>query len=84
MKRGDPFEALPTVTVVEQLVVSHWMKIGGRREAPAGYYMIETAEDLATAVGPYRAQIISMWRRLRVLMQPQALRELLGQLKLED
>lgn len=70
--------------IVEQLIVTHRMRIGGRREEPAGYYMIETAEDLATAVGPYRAQIIAMWRRLRVLLQPQALRELLGQLKLEE
>lgn len=70
--------------VVEQLVVAHRMRIGGRREEPAGYFMIENAEDLETAVRPYRAQILAMWRRLRVLEAPQGLRELLGQLRLED
>lgn len=70
--------------IVEQLVVAHGMRIGARREEPAGYFMIETAEDLAAAVKPYRNQILAMWRRLRVLEQPQRLRELLGQLRLED
>ena len=70
--------------IVEQLVVTHKIRIGGRREEPAGYFVIESAEDLESAVKPYKAQIIAMWRRLRVLEAPQALKELLGQLKLED
>lgn len=70
--------------VVEQLVVSHKLKIGGRREDPVGYFVIQDAEDLAAAVGPYKAQILAMWRRLRVLEQPGLLREFLGQLSLED
>jgi hypothetical protein len=70
--------------LVEQLVVTHKMRIGGRREEPAGYFIIETAEDQAAAVGPYKSQILAMWKRLRVLEQPHALRELLGQLRLED
>lgn len=70
--------------LVEQLVVAHRMRIGASREEPAGYFMIETAEDLEAAVKPYRNQILAMWRRLRVLEQPQRLRELLGQLRLED
>lgn len=70
--------------IVEQLVVTHKIRIGGRREEPAGYFIIESAEDLESAVKPYKAQIIAMWRRLRVLEAPQALKELLGQLKLED
>lgn len=69
---------------VEQLVVTHGMRIGGRRGEPAGYFMIETAEDQAAAVRPYKLQILAMWRRLRRLEEPHALRELLGQLKLED
>jgi hypothetical protein len=69
--------------LVEQLVVAHRMRIGARREDPAGYFMIETAEDLEAAVKPYRNQILAMWRRLRVLEKPQRLRELLGQLRLE-
>jgi hypothetical protein len=70
--------------IVEQLVVTHKIRIGGRREEPAGYFVIESAEDLESAVKPYKAQVIAMWRRLRVLEAPQALKELLGQLKLED
>jgi hypothetical protein len=70
--------------VVEQLVTTHKMRIGGRREEPSGYFMVESAEDLDAAVKPYKAQIIAMWRRLRVLEAPQGLKELLGQLKLED
>lgn len=70
--------------IVEQLVVAHRMQIGGRREEPAGYFMIEDAEDQATAVGPYKSQILAMFRRLRVLESPRRLREFLGQLKLEE
>jgi|DewCreStandDraft_4_1066084.scaffolds.fasta_scaffold06909_17 hypothetical protein len=70
--------------IVEQLVVAHRIRIGARREDPAGYFMIETAEDLEAAVKPYRNQILAMWRRLRVLEQPHKLMELLGQLRLED
>ncbi|GIU80160.1 MAG: hypothetical protein KatS3mg005_3398 [Bryobacteraceae bacterium] len=70
--------------IVEQLVVAHRMRIGARREEPAGYFMIETAEDLEAAVKPYRNQILAMWRRLRVLEQTHKLMELLGQLRLED
>lgn len=70
--------------VVEQLVVCHRMKIGGRREEPVGYFVIEDAEDLRVAVGPYRAQILAMWRRLKVLESARELRELLGQLTLDE
>jgi hypothetical protein len=69
--------------IVEQLIVAHKMRIGGRREEPAGYFMIEDSEDQAAAVGPYKAQILAMLRRLRVLESREALREFLGQLRLE-
>ncbi len=70
--------------LVEQLVVTHGMRIGGRRGEPGGYFVIETAEDQAAAVRPYKLQILAMWKRLRKLEEPHSLRELLGQLKLED
>jgi hypothetical protein len=69
--------------IVEQLRVSHRCPIGASREAPAGYFWIRTAADRETAVRPYREQILSMWRTLRVLDSPSALRELHGQLRLE-
>jgi len=68
--------------IVEQLVVEYRIKIGARRETPSGYFMITSAADLAAAVGPYKAQILAMWKRLRVLEERHALLELLGQLQL--
>jgi hypothetical protein len=70
--------------IVEQLVVTHRLRIGAKREEPAGYFMIQDGADQAAAVGPYRSQILSMWKRLRVLESQQGLRELQGQLKLEE
>ncbi len=69
--------------VVEALVVQHHLRIGGKREEPVGYFVVCDAEDLDTATRPFRNQILAMWRRLRVLEAPHALRELLGQLTLE-
>lgn len=70
--------------IVEQLRVAHHMPIGANRDEPAGYFWIVDAADQVAAVGPYKAQIISMWRTLRVLDSKTSLRELLGQLRLED
>jgi len=69
--------------IVEQLVVTHRMRIGGKREAPVGYFVVVDAEDQETAVRPFRNQVLAMWRRLRVLAEPRALRELHGQLTIE-
>jgi hypothetical protein len=66
--------------IVERLVVTHRMRIGGRRGEPGGYFMVVDLEDQAAAVRPYRRQIFSMFRRLRVLMGKHALAELCGQL----
>jgi hypothetical protein len=67
--------------IVEQLVVTHRMRIGA---SEMGYYMIVDAEDLEAAIARPKAQIFAMWRRLRVLLEPHALRELHGQLGLGD
>jgi hypothetical protein len=67
--------------IVEQLVVTHRMRIGASAD---GYYMIVDAEDLEAAIARPKAQIFAMWRRLRVVMEPHALAELHGQLQLED
>jgi hypothetical protein len=66
--------------IVEQLVVTHRMKIGGKRGEPVGYFIVVDLEDLEAAVRPYRDQIFAMWRRLRVLMSRHALAEMAGQL----
>lgn len=70
--------------IVEQLVVTHRVRIGGRRGDPVGYFVIVDLEDLEMAVRPYRDQIFAMWRRLRVLLEPHTLRELHGQLALKE
>lgn len=69
--------------VVERLIVTHKIRIGARRDEPAGYFVIEGIEDLDAAVGPYKAQMLSMLHRLRVLAPPEVVREFLGQLKIE-
>lgn len=70
--------------IVEQLVVTHRMKIGGKRGEPVGYFVVVDAEDQEAAARPYREQIFAMWRRLRVLMGAHALREMHGQLRIEE
>lgn len=67
--------------IVEQLRGTHRCAIGASRQEPAGYFWIRTAADRETAVRPYREQILSMWRTLRALDSPAALRELHGQLR---
>lgn len=69
--------------IVEQLVITHRMRIGGSRQDPAGYFIVQDTADLAAAVEPYKSQILSMLRRLRVLDAPHARREFLGQIRLE-
>jgi hypothetical protein len=71
--------------VVEQLRITHRMPIGASRHNDnPGYFWIVDAEDRAAAVEPYKRQIITMWRTLRVLDSTEGARELLGQLRLED
>jgi hypothetical protein len=66
--------------IVEQLVVTHRLRIGGKRGEPVGYFVVVDLEDLEAAVRPYRDQIFAMWRRLAVLMERHALAEMAGQL----
>ena len=70
--------------IVAELVVSHGMKIGGSRMEPVGYFLVVDAEDLEAAIRPYRDQVMAMWRRLRALADSRTLRELHGQLAIEE
>ena len=70
--------------IVEQLVSMHRIQIGGKRTDPVGYFVIVDAEDQNVACRAYRKQIFAMWRRLRVLETPHALRELHGQLTIVE
>ncbi len=69
--------------VVAELIDGHKMRIGARREEPAGYFIMVDAEDVQAGMGAYRAQFITMARRLRIL-DPEGMPELFGQLSLEE
>jgi hypothetical protein len=77
-------EARTVKGIVEDLRVKHRLPIGACRQEPYGYYWIVDAADQAAAVEPYRNQILSMWRTLAILDSKPALRELLGQLRIDD
>ena len=66
---------------VAELVVTHKIMIGALRSSgdSAGYFMIESADDQEVAAKAYKAQIIAMLRRLRVIQSPHKVREWLGQ-----
>ena len=70
--------------IVEELRVTHRAAIGSRREDPAGYFRIMDAEDLETTLRPYESQILRMWQVHGALAPPARVRELLGQLRLEE
>lgn len=76
-------EARAVKEAVENLVACHRCMIGARRGEPAGYFWIVSAEDQVAAVGPYKAQILAMLRRLRVLDSPEDYCAFIGQLPLE-
>jgi hypothetical protein len=69
--------------VVTDLIVTHRMRIGSRREEPAGYFMIRDAEDIEAGTRAYKNQFLSEALRLRVL-DPKGMQDLFGQLHLED
>lgn len=70
--------------VIEQLRVAHRIPIGASRGKKCGYFWMQDAEDFRVGLASYRAQVLAGWRVLRTLEDPEKLRELLGQLRLED
>jgi hypothetical protein len=68
--------------IVADLIAVHRMRIGARREEPAGYFIIRDAEDIPAGTGAYKAQFLAMALRLRVL-DPGGMADLYGQLPLE-
>lgn len=69
--------------IVEQLIVMHHIRIGGRRDDKPGYFVVVDRADQQLASLPIRNQIVAMARRLAVIESPEAVRELLGQQRLE-
>ena len=60
------------------------MPIGALRDWPGGYFWMVDARDFEVGLQPYRQQVVSGWRLLRALDEPARLRELHGQLRMED
>lgn len=76
-------------SLVFDLRTEHHMPIGAIRgsgesqEETAGYFWIVDAADREIATAPYRGQILTMWRALRVMETPAKLRELREQMTVE-
>jgi len=68
---------------IENLRSVHQCLIGARREEPAGYFWVLTADDTEEATRPYLQQIKTMWRTARVVLPKHRLLELLGQLAMD-
>ncbi len=70
--------------IVEDLRIIHRAAIGSKRDDPPGYFRIMDAEDREATLAAYRSQVVRMFQVLRALDEPARLRELLGQLRLEE
>ena len=68
---------------VEGLIVRHGFKIGSSRGKPAGYYLIETSEELERTCRTLRNQAMSELVRIAALRGRRYALALLGQMELE-
>jgi len=69
--------------LVQSLRETHRAPIGASRGKSAGYFVMLDADDYRIGLAGYRAQVLSALRILRALDDPERLRELLGQVRLE-
>lgn len=69
--------------VIERLRSDYRMRIGARRTPPVGYFLVVDAADAEEALKPYRRQVVTMLRTMRVLADRQAWLEMKGQLRIE-
>lgn len=67
---------------IENLRMLYRKPVGSKRDQPAGYFWIVSAEDQEAAARSYRQQILSMFRVLQVIDSPERMREFAGQLTL--
>ena len=68
--------------VIKRLIETHHVRIGSTPEAPAGYFIIETAEEADQCSKRLYRQSLSMLKRMSVLRRMSA-DELCGQLKFD-
>jgi hypothetical protein len=54
---------------IASLIEQHGQPIGSATMRPAGYYLIETADELAESLGQLTHRIISLARRIAALKQ---------------
>ena len=69
--------------VIERLRSDHRMRIGARRTPPVGYFLVVDAADATEALKPYRRQVLTMLRTMRVLADRRQWLEWKGQLRIE-
>ena len=68
---------------VEGLIVRHGCKIGSSRGKPAGYFLIETSEELERTCRTLRNQAMSELVRIAALRGRRYALDLVGQMGLE-
>lgn len=68
--------------VIERLRSDHHVRIGARRTPPAGYFIVVDAADAEVALKPYREQVMTMLRTMRLFMTEADRQQLAGQLRL--
>ena len=69
---------------IRSLVVDFKVRVGASRGDPPGYYLITSAEEARATSQPYISEIRQLVRRIRVLLDPHDMAELVGQLLLEE
>ncbi len=55
--------------IVNDLIIKHHIPIGSSRSEPTGYYLIETAQELQSAVRPLSRQANAELKRVDTLLQ---------------
>ena len=68
---------------VEDLILTHRVKIGARRGDVSGYFIPRTYSEMLAAARPHQRQLASMARRVAILRGNADLLILAGQLELE-
>lgn len=69
--------------VVENLVTTHGVKIGGSRFKPYGYFLVTSLADLDVALSPLLGEWYAYGRRIRALTSKTDFMRLCGQLDLD-
>lgn len=82
---GQRISAREVKAAVQGLILAHRLRIGSSRQRPAGYYLIDSAEEMESTCRPLERQAVQMFRRVRALRGAgdHRLLELAGQMTME-